>query len=307
MSFATRCTSCGTIFRVVPDQLKVSEGWVRCGRCHAVFDAEQGLFDLEHDVPPEWVEPAAPGPEQPDTSNLKPPPPDRQAREPSPQDSSGSFATGLPGVSVLDGELVHPGDGEDAHTDGDRSDDAVLEPMADTAEAPGFVLQADRAQWWQRTPVRLALGVLALLSLLGLAAQATHHFRDQIAAQWPVTQPWLKRYCAAAQCSIEPLHRIESVSIENSALSSADRADAPGALQLVVTLQNRGTLPVVMPALDLSLTDTNGELVSRRTLLPVDFEGAQPLLKPGIETPLRLSLEVAGGKVSGYTVEVFYP
>ena len=29
MSMATRCTSCGTIFRVVQDQLKVSEGWVR--------------------------------------------------------------------------------------------------------------------------------------------------------------------------------------------------------------------------------------------------------------------------------------
>ena len=35
MSLATRCTSCGTAFRVVQDQLKVSEGWVRCGRCNA--------------------------------------------------------------------------------------------------------------------------------------------------------------------------------------------------------------------------------------------------------------------------------
>ena len=39
MSLATRCTSCGTIFRVVQDQLKVSEGWVRCGRCQEVFTA----------------------------------------------------------------------------------------------------------------------------------------------------------------------------------------------------------------------------------------------------------------------------
>src|SRR5215211_2184433 len=54
MSLATRCTACGTIFRVVEDQLKVSEGWVRCGRCQQVFNALQGLFDLEKDAPPPW-------------------------------------------------------------------------------------------------------------------------------------------------------------------------------------------------------------------------------------------------------------
>ena len=47
MSLATRCTSCNTVFRVVQDQLKVSEGWVRCGRCHEVFNALESLFDLE--------------------------------------------------------------------------------------------------------------------------------------------------------------------------------------------------------------------------------------------------------------------
>jgi len=39
MSFTTRCPTCGTMFRVVADQLKISEGWVRCGHCADVFDA----------------------------------------------------------------------------------------------------------------------------------------------------------------------------------------------------------------------------------------------------------------------------
>jgi predicted Zn finger-like uncharacterized protein len=46
MSLATSCPSCGTVFRVVQDQLKVSEGWVRCGHCQEVFNALEGLFDL---------------------------------------------------------------------------------------------------------------------------------------------------------------------------------------------------------------------------------------------------------------------
>ena len=68
MSLATRCTNCGTIFRVVQDQLRVSEGWVRCGRCSEVFNALQALFDLEREAPPPFAGApsrdagAAPGP-----------------------------------------------------------------------------------------------------------------------------------------------------------------------------------------------------------------------------------------------------
>ena len=55
MSLATRCAACGTVFRVVQDQLKVSEGWVRCGRCAEVFNALEGLFDLERENAPAWT------------------------------------------------------------------------------------------------------------------------------------------------------------------------------------------------------------------------------------------------------------
>ena len=51
MSLVTRCPTCGTMFKVVPDQLRVSEGWVRCGRCSQVFNALEGLVDLETGLP----------------------------------------------------------------------------------------------------------------------------------------------------------------------------------------------------------------------------------------------------------------
>ncbi|MEO8298095.1 MAG: zinc-ribbon and DUF3426 domain-containing protein [Burkholderiales bacterium] len=64
MSLATTCPACGTCFRVVQDQLKVSEGWVRCGHCQDVFNALDGLFDLDAptpavaaappEAPPQW-------------------------------------------------------------------------------------------------------------------------------------------------------------------------------------------------------------------------------------------------------------
>ncbi|MDY0743262.1 zinc-ribbon and DUF3426 domain-containing protein [Paucibacter sp. R3-3] len=76
MSLATRCTACGTIFRVVQDQLRVSEGWVRCGRCAEVFDAREQLFDIDREAPPPWPA-AAPGAV---AVQVPPPPPPPEPR-----------------------------------------------------------------------------------------------------------------------------------------------------------------------------------------------------------------------------------
>lgn len=43
MSQITRCPSCATMFKVVADQLRISDGWVRCGHCKQVFDASAHL------------------------------------------------------------------------------------------------------------------------------------------------------------------------------------------------------------------------------------------------------------------------
>ncbi|KKW69143.1 hypothetical protein AAV94_01790 [Lampropedia cohaerens] len=43
MNAITRCPTCATKFKVTPEQLRVSEGWVRCGRCNSIFDAQSHL------------------------------------------------------------------------------------------------------------------------------------------------------------------------------------------------------------------------------------------------------------------------
>lgn len=44
MSQITRCPACSTQFKVVADQLRISDGWVRCGHCSEVFDASESLM-----------------------------------------------------------------------------------------------------------------------------------------------------------------------------------------------------------------------------------------------------------------------
>ncbi|MBK8062756.1 MAG: zinc-ribbon domain-containing protein [Betaproteobacteria bacterium] len=47
MSLVTRCTACGTVFRVLPAQLAARGGRVRCGQCAAVFDGLTSLLTAE--------------------------------------------------------------------------------------------------------------------------------------------------------------------------------------------------------------------------------------------------------------------
>src|ERR1035437_9925346 len=58
MSLITRCPACQTRFRVAPDQLRIPDGWVRCGQCQEIFDASLHL--LAPSPPPVPMPPVAP-------------------------------------------------------------------------------------------------------------------------------------------------------------------------------------------------------------------------------------------------------
>ena len=59
MALTTRCPQCGTTFKVVPDQLRVRNGLVRCGACSTVFDGRACLLPAAG-ATPQSVPPAAP-------------------------------------------------------------------------------------------------------------------------------------------------------------------------------------------------------------------------------------------------------
>lgn len=50
MALVTRCPECATLFKIVPDQLRISEGWVRCGHCNEVFDASVDLHQQPNEA-----------------------------------------------------------------------------------------------------------------------------------------------------------------------------------------------------------------------------------------------------------------
>ncbi len=188
---------------------------------------------------------------------------------------------------------------------------AAVMPDNNTPGIPEFLRHAERHARWQRPAVQWAVRAAALLLLLMLAAQVVHHLRDGIAARWPALTGPLTAWCSLAACRIEPLRRIADVTVENTALAPATAG--AGTFLLSVTLRNRGRLPLAMPDIDLSLTDTRGELVARRALAPSQFQNLNgvilktpQVLRPDVDERVQATI-AAPPRVVGYTVELFYP
>jgi predicted Zn finger-like uncharacterized protein len=47
MDLIACCPACRTRYKLVPDQLRISDGWVRCGQCDEIFDASQQMVETE--------------------------------------------------------------------------------------------------------------------------------------------------------------------------------------------------------------------------------------------------------------------
>jgi hypothetical protein len=169
---------------------------------------------------------------------------------------------------------------------------------------PEFIRHAQRRARWQSPAARVALSFAGLALLASLALQVGHHFRDTVAMRWPETKPALVAWCSMLGCSIEAPKRIEDIAVESTALT---RATAPDSFRLAVTLRNRGSTALALPSIDLGLTDAAGQLVARRMLAPGEWRVAAPTIQAGAELPLQLLLTAGSARVTGYTVEIFYP
>jgi predicted Zn finger-like uncharacterized protein len=310
----TRCPACGTMFKVVPDQLKVSQGWVRCGHCTEVFDASAHLQSSSGDTP------AQPAPDSGPVATGEPAAHDESAAS----SSLLSQIDDAPPSAEPDSMLLRA-EAQDLVEDPrdrpfelrreDLSPHSELTPSELEAAAPSpplleeltFVRQAREQARWERPAVRGAFVLLlAGLGLL-LAAQVAVHDRDRLAAAQPSLRPVLGWLCALAGCRVQPPRQIESVAIDSSSFNTL----RPGAYRLQVTLRNQGALEVAIPALELTLTDSQDLPVLRRVLLPPELGARRAGLAPASEWSGSVALAVIdnslSSRVAGYRLLAFYP
>jgi ribosomal protein L11 methyltransferase len=193
MSLITRCPACGTMFKVVPDQLRISEGWVRCGHCADVFDASshmqgEAAMPAAPAAAPALPEPVQPAPVQPEAASLPMAPVSTQPPEPEPQlDPEPELEPAPLAVQDLQVEPLMPAGPAQQASYLDAVDELSRSVPDSVEETPpledvSFVRQARRKAFWGRPLVRAVLGLLAVALLAVLALQMAVHERDRLAA-----------------------------------------------------------------------------------------------------------------------------
>ena len=346
MSFITRCPACATAFKVVPDQLKISDGWVRCGQCQQVFNATLDLQPWSPVLEQAYAQPPEPRqPSQPSQPSAQPAvqtraampesrpepawepesvvpsvvpsaaPAQPEAQEPQPQVAQGS----QPEVQGTTAPHQHPDDAALEPLAQSRPDTrpptdaqhgpasaASPEPPAPRTAEPSFVRKAQRQALWQRPLVRLLLLVAVAALALLLGLQAATQWRAPLARAVPVTQPVLDALCQTLDCQQALPASATDVVIDSSVLLRL----MPGVYGFQVVLRNQSALEVLSPAIELTLTDIHDQVLVRRVLLPHEWPRPTATLPAGAQWSLQFELAfdgIEGRVMTGYRAILFYP
>ena len=145
-----------------------------------------------------------------------------------------------------------------------------------------------------------------------------------------MTQPWdspgLQALCGFLSCEISPPQQIESVIIDSSSFNKL----ANDAYRLKVVIRNTGTIPLAMPSLELTLTDTQDHALIRRVMTPAELGARAGTLAAGAEFSGELTLTLQNPaaaanasaassasasspnaasvlRIAGYRILAFYP
>lgn len=309
MSLITRCPACATMFKVVPDQLRVSEGWVRCGQCSEVFDANANLQTNAvapvADPPKEVLtQPAVllDFPEPAGESRVEPDVEPFLTEAPTALDGGKSVLVDVPQEPQLDHD--HLADDKTATDENPLNSEAT--PNDDVLHH-AFLRPSTQPVPAGRRSVRIVLALLSVLLAALLVMQLMIRERDWMVSMEPATGSVLGPMCQWIGCEIRPLRRIESVVIDSSSFTKV-RLDA---YRLSFTLKNTSPLVLATPALELTLTNLQDQPVVRKVFVPADFGDSRGVMEPGSELPVNLPLAIKLGsnseKISGYRLLSFYP
>ncbi|MBE0472873.1 zinc-ribbon and DUF3426 domain-containing protein [Rhodoferax sp.] len=341
MSLIARCPACLTWYKVVPDQLRISDGWVRCGTCGEVFDVSRQLIEAESELPTD----PAPTDAQEFPSRLVVANPallDASTRLSAPEtagqlpscgddalvmrpasddfladlqpDARPEVRSDVPWDSAA--LLIKPSKETEPETgpqSRDQPEPEVAEPVVvevvpvPLAEPVSFMRAPVVSPNTHRPGMRVLWGVLSVFLLLGLLLQGIYRERDQLAALKPEFKPALQIFCEVLGCRLSPMQRIEALVLDSVTFHQMD----PETFRLHLVVKNKAQLALAMPAVELTLTDLADQPVMRRVFLPAELGAKSDAVSAFGEwsatANLRVKADTAQPRALGYRLLVFYP
>jgi len=332
MSLLTRCPACTTLYRVVPDQLRISDGWVKCGQCSEIFDASKHLMDTGDLMPPTTATEQIP--DEPQASSQPLPAANQWAVDETPttlepEESAVPAQVDPPLVAsevaeVTDDAVVASNSNALQDTLPDdtaasprvRWDDTpktlnVTQEPIPTVErkdpVPSFLIQASTRSPWKKPLTRAALLLAAVLLCLTLFGQWLYVEKDRLAAQYPEMKMTLDQFCTLSNCTVMPFRQIESLSVDSVGFTQLGKET----YRLNFVVKNASALPLSMPAVELSLTDAQDQPAYRRVFNSTELGSNNQVISAGAEwaasAVLKVNSETTEKPVRGYRLLIFYP
>lgn len=162
-----------------------------------------------------------------------------------------------------------------------------------------------------RRGVPTAVWVLgALVAATLLFGQFVYFYRNEL-AQLPGARPRLAQFCEA----VRHLARCDLATPASAAVPELlDTRIAPhpryaNALRIRASLVNRTAQTQPLPLVEVSLTDSNGQLLARRTFAPDEYgefpAHAAASIGPNVVVVALLDIVNPDGKATGYEVQLF--
>jgi Protein of unknown function (DUF3426) len=181
-------------------------------------------------------------------------------------------------------------------------------PAAIPADEPEFIRAA------QSTPPRgfsIVFSGGALLLLLLAAAQLAVLFRSDVMVQFPTARPALAQMCHVFGCKLDWPTQPDQLAVIGSELQSIAGTDV---LELTAVIRNRAAYTQALPALEVTLSDTQNRPVARKVFSPADYLAAagEPStridegLAAGADMTIRVFFEARGLQAAGFLVYPFY-
>jgi predicted Zn finger-like uncharacterized protein len=339
----TLCPKCALTLAVTTADLRVGQGYVRCGRCSNVFNALLTLSDEAGHPGGAALEPV---PTPPPAEALPPSTESPAEEQPAPDEFSLPELAEHEITFVVDPESAPAGDTTEAHeyrntgtfetivlegegitqTEEMVSEESVDSQIAEIAlqiaaanDAETIAADTDdafvadavaplaRVEPEPQSSRRLAWGLGALALLLLLALQATHHWRNELAATPAFNGP-LTRVYAALGLILTP--RWDLGAYEVNQLGAQTNGSADGNINVRLSVMNRAEHAQPAPTVRLTLLDRYGKRLAARDLSPKEYLQSVPpggFLAAGQRADAQVAVLDPGPEASSFELDVCLP
>ena len=293
----TQCPKCEAIFSVLPEQLRVANGLVRCGQCHTVFNGREQVSFLK----PEELESIT-----------------RNARDNPRKSTPTQDADQIRSLNIDQGNKIS------AHADDRITPATKATKRGDAPPAPGFSKANSQSEQQDVPAVLLSdftapkrhrkfgwkpwfVAGLASFILLAILGGQYVYFHWWELSRNPQLYPSLQWVCEIGGCELAPLRNVEQIElVSRNVYSHPNEAEA---LMITATMENKAIFAQPYPMLRISFTNQQEKVIARREFSPREYlpqgEDAKALMLSGQTVNLILEVVDPGKDAFGYEFDFF--